>query len=75
VSYIGDSCGEYKEYGEMLSTCCLNSDDTLAVLYCAGGFSLTSQTCQPGFSCVERMGITSEKRDLVPYAQCEMTEN
>jgi hypothetical protein len=76
ASYLNQECGDIKGYGEMSSICCLNSDDTLEVLYCAGGISLTSQPCRSPFSCIQHMGITSgKKRNLAPYAQCEIPED
>jgi hypothetical protein len=77
-SYFGTSCGEYEGYGQIYSSCCLNSDDTTSVLFCAtSGISLTWQQCQSGFSCVEHLGIitSGKKRELAPYAQCEKTED
>jgi hypothetical protein len=76
ASYLDEECGVFKEYGQMTSECCENGYGSLAVLYCADGVSLTWQQCPSGFECVQRMGITSDKkRALAPYSQCEMTED
>jgi hypothetical protein len=74
TSYLGVPCGGIQGYAEMGSTCCMDRNGRLAVLYCDNQISLTWRDCLSPYSCVTRTGITSGKKrglESYNYSQCE----
>jgi hypothetical protein len=73
ASYESQPCGGFGFYGDIWTQCCENLDGSLSVLSCdSQGISLTWQPCLEGFSCVQRIGMSGNKRSLGMYAQCEV---